>query len=120
IYRARLRERTVVVQELLAVLGIPVGVALLFASQVASTSLDSSVRQLSQQLVGAMQYQLDARGPEGFSERVVDEARSLPGVRAALPLLEQQASVIGPAGLASPQLIRADPPFARICGTARP
>ena len=116
IYRARLRERTVAVQELLAVLGIAVGVALLFASQVASTSLDSSVRQLSRQLVGAMQYQLDARGPEGFSERVVDEARSLPGVRAALPLLEQQASVIGPAGRASVDLIGADPRLARIGG----
>ncbi len=116
IYRARLRERIVVVQELLAVLGIAVGVALLFASQVASTSLDSSVRQLSQQLVGAMQYQLDARGPEGFSERVADEARSLPGVRAALPLLEQQASVIGPAGRASVDLIGADPRFASIGG----
>jgi putative ABC transport system permease protein len=116
IYRARLRERMVVVQELLAVLGIAVGVALLFASQVASTSLDSSVRQLTKQLVGATRYQLDARGPEGFSERVVDEARSLPGVRAALPLLEQQASVIGPAGRASVDLIGADPRFADIGG----
>jgi putative ABC transport system permease protein len=116
IYRARLRERIVVVQELLAVLGIAVGVALLFASQVASTSLDSSVRQLTKQLVGATQYQLDARGPEGFSERVVDEVRSLPGVRAALPLLEQQASVIGPTGRASVDLIGADPRFADIGG----
>jgi putative ABC transport system permease protein len=116
IYRARLRERTVVVQELLAVLGIAVGVALLFASQVASTSLDSSVRQLSKQLVGAMQYQLDARGSEGFSEGVLAEARALPGVRAALPLLEQQASVIGPAGRASVDLIGADPRLASIGG----
>jgi len=116
IYRARLRERTVVVQELLAVLGIAVGVALLFASQVASMSLDSSVRQLSQQLVGGMQYQLDARGPEGFSERVVVEARSLPGVHAALPLLEEQASVIGPAGRASVDLIGADQRFASLGG----
>jgi putative ABC transport system permease protein len=116
IYRARLRERTVAVQELLAVLGIAVGVALLFASQVASTSLDGSVRQLSKQLVGTMQYQLDARGPEGVSERVVGEAHSLPGVRAALPLLEQEASVIGPDGRASVDLIGADPRFASIGG----
>jgi putative ABC transport system permease protein len=112
IYRARLRERVVVVQELLAVLGIAVGVALLFASQVASTSLDSSVRQLTKQLVGSMQYQLDARGPEGFSERVVREAQSLAGVRGALPLLEEQASVIGPVGRASVDLIGADPRLA--------
>ena len=116
IYRARLRQRSVAVQELLAVLGIAVGVALLFASQVASTSLDGSVRQLSKQLVGTMQYQLDARGPEGFSERVVGEARSLPGVRAALPLLEQEASVIGPAGRAPVDLIGADQRFASIGG----
>ncbi len=63
-----------------------------------------------------MQYQLDARGPEGVSERVVAQAQSLPGVRAALPLLEQQASVIGPAGRASVDLIGADPRFASIGG----
>ena len=116
IYRARLRQRSVAVQELLAMFGIAVGVALLFASQVASTSLDGSVRQLSKQLVGEMQYQLDARGPEGVSERVVARARSLPGVRAALPLLEQEASVIGPAGRASVELIGADPRFASLGG----
>ena len=57
------------IQESLAVLGIAVGVALLFASQVASQSLDGSVRQLTHQLVGSTQYQLDARGPTGFPKR---------------------------------------------------
>jgi putative ABC transport system permease protein len=119
LYRARLREWTLIVQELLAVLGIAVGVALLFASQVASTSLDSSVRQLTTQLFGATQYQLDARGPEGVSERVVAQARSLSGVRAALPLVQQQASVSGPRGRASVQLIGADPQLARLGGLGR-
>ncbi len=41
LYRVRLRTR--IVQELFAVRGIAVGVALLFASQIASTSLDGSV-----------------------------------------------------------------------------
>ena len=66
VFRARLKERAVLGQEALAVIGISVGVALLFASQVASQSLDGSVRQLTRQLVGGAQYQLDARGPEGF------------------------------------------------------
>jgi putative ABC transport system permease protein len=114
--RARLKERIVVGQELLAILGIAVGVALLFASQVASQSLDGSVRQLTKQLVGGTQYQLDARGAEGFPERVVREARALPGVRAALPLLEQQATVIGPTGQTSVDLIGADPSFAHLGG----
>jgi putative ABC transport system permease protein len=116
ISRARLRERVVVVQELLAIVGIAVGVALLFSSQVASQSLDGSVQQLSAQLVGGAQYQLDARDSEGFSERVVDEVRGLPGVRAALPLLERQATVVGPSGRASVDLIGANPRFARLGG----
>jgi hypothetical protein len=53
IARMRLRARSVAGQELLAVLGIAVGVALLFASQVASQSLDGSVRQTSSTLAAA-------------------------------------------------------------------
>src|SRR5271166_5309542 len=94
IFRARLKARAVVGQDVLAIVGIAVGVALLFASQVASQSLDGSVRQLTRQLVGGTQYQLDARGPEGFPESIAREAGALPGVTAALPLLEQPAVVI--------------------------
>ncbi|HTZ87281.1 MAG TPA: FtsX-like permease family protein [Solirubrobacteraceae bacterium] len=103
-------------QELLAVLGIAVGVALLFASQVASQSLDGSVRQLAGQLVAGTQYQLDGRSSEGFSEAIANEVRAVPGVRAALPLIEQSATVIGPRGRASVDLIGADPRFARLGG----
>jgi putative ABC transport system permease protein len=116
ISRARLRARSVFVQELFAVLGIAVGVALLFASQVASQSLDGSVRQLTRQLVGGTQYQLDGRSSEGFPESIVGEVRAVRGVRAALPLLEQSATVIGAKGRASVDLIGADPRFARIGG----
>jgi len=116
VFRARLKERAVLGQEALAVIGISVGVALLFASQVASQSLDGSVRQLSQQLVGGTQYQLDARGPEGFPESIAREVGALPGVTAAVPLLEQQAIVLGPHGQTSVDLIGADPRFANIGG----
>src|ERR1035441_8921300 len=71
IYRARLRVRIVLVQELLAVTGLAVGVALLFASQVASTSLNRSVSQLTRDLVGNMQLQLQARSPQGFDQRLL-------------------------------------------------
>ena len=52
LYRIRLKARVVLVQELLAVLGLSVGVALLFASQVASASLNGSVQQLTNGIVG--------------------------------------------------------------------
>ena len=116
IYRARLRARAVVVQELLAVLGLAVGVALLFASQIASTSLDHSVSQLSSQLVGDMQLQLQARGPQGFDKRLLTRVQEIPGVTQALPVLQEQAEVIGPRGSESVQLLGADPRFARSGG----
>ena len=70
LYRVRLKVRLVLVQELLAVLGLSVGVALLFASQVASASLNGSVAQLASELVGNMQLQLQSRDPRGFDERL--------------------------------------------------
>jgi putative ABC transport system permease protein len=116
LYRARLRARTVLVQECFAILGIAVGVALLFASQVASTSLARSVAELSGQIVGNTQFQLDARGPNGFDEHLLEEVRGVPGVRVALPVLEQQANVIGPSGERSVDLIGTDPRFAHFAG----
>jgi putative ABC transport system permease protein len=116
LYRARLRARTVLVQECFAILGIAVGVALLFASQVASTSLNRSVAELSSQIVGNTRFQLDARGPDGFDERLLGEVRAVPGVRIALPVLEQQGSVTGPRGERSVDLIGTDPRFAHFAG----
>jgi putative ABC transport system permease protein len=117
LYRARLRARTVLVQECFAILGIAVGVALLFASQVASTSLARSVAELSSQIVGNTQLQLDARGPSGFDERLLGEVRAAPGVKVALPVLEQQANVIGPSGERAVDLIGTDPRFAHFAGS---
>jgi putative ABC transport system permease protein len=116
IYRARLRARAIVGQELLAVLGIAIGVALLFASQVASTSLDGSVAQLSRQLVGNMDLQLQARSPQGFPRSMLAGVRAIPGVRQALPVLEAQADVIGPRGRESVDLIGSGPQFAHAGG----
>jgi putative ABC transport system permease protein len=116
IFKARLRSRVVLIQESLAVLGIAIGVALLFASQVASQSLDGSVSQLTHQLVGGTQYQLDARGPTGFPETLARPAGAIPGVRATLPLLDQQATIIGPKGRTSVDLLGVDPQFAKLGG----
>jgi putative ABC transport system permease protein len=116
IYRARLRVRIVLVQELLAVTGLAVGVALLFASQVASTSLNRSVEQLTSDLVGNMQLQLQARSPQGFDKRLLATVQRIGGVAEALPVLEEQADVIGPRGRESVQLLGADPSFAHAGG----
>jgi putative ABC transport system permease protein len=116
IYRVRLQSRVVLVQELLAVAGIAVGVALLFASQVASASLNGSVRQLASGVVGNARYQLDARDGRGFDERLLGEVQRLPGVRAVVPVLEEHTDLIGPGGQQSVDFIGVDPRFARVSG----
>jgi putative ABC transport system permease protein len=116
IYRARLRARLVFVQELLAILGIAVGVALLFASQVASTSLDGSIRQLSDGIVGRASLQLLARDPHGFDQQLLGRVRSLPGVNGTEPVLEARATVIGPDGRRTVELIASDPRYADLGG----
>lgn len=116
VYRARMRESSLLLQEALAVVGIAVGVALLFASQVASASLDGSVRALASQVVGSTQFQLDSRGNEGFNAQIARTVERLPGMETALPLLDQQATIIGPRGSVSIYLLGADPRFARSSG----
>lgn len=116
LYRVRLKERLVLGQELLAVLGLAVGVALLFASQVASTSLNGSVQQLSKGIVGQSQLQLAARDPRGFDERLLGDVRRLPGVYATIPVLDERVSVIGPAGRQAVDLIAGNPRYVNVAG----
>jgi putative ABC transport system permease protein len=114
LYRVRLRSR--LVQELLALAGIAVGVALVFAALVANTSLTGSVRQLTSGIVGQTRFQLAARSAEGFDQRLLVEVQRLRGVKAAAPVLEVQANVIGPQGRRSVLFVGGDPRFARLGG----
>jgi putative ABC transport system permease protein len=116
LYRARLRARVVLVQELFAVLGLAVGVALLFASQVASASLNGSVRQFTSGIVGQSRLQLAARDAQGFDERLFGAVQHLPGVRAAIPVLEVRADLVGPAGEEPVDLLASDPRYAHLAG----
>lgn len=114
LYRVRLRAR--LVQELLAVAGIAVGVALLFASQVANTSLTGSVSQLTNGLVGNARLQISARAPEGFSERLLAQVEQVSGVLAAAPVLQRTVSIVGPRGQTSVDLIGLSASFLRLNG----
>ncbi len=116
IYEARFEAKAVLVQEVFAILGIAVGVALLFASQVASTSLSHSASQLNGQLVGSAQVQLDSRGPEGFDEGLLVKVRRLPDVQVALPVFERQINVIGSGRERSVELVGMDPHSVRASG----
>jgi putative ABC transport system permease protein len=114
LYRARLRSR--IVQELLALTGITIGVALVFAALVANSSLTGSVRQLSEGVVGASTLQIAARGSDGFDEKLLNDVKRLDGVEAAAPVLEARANLVGPKGRLSVQLFGGDPRIAHIGG----
>ncbi len=114
LYRVRLRAR--LVQELFAVLGIAIGLALLFSSQVSDTSLDGSVRELTRGIVGQMRFQIASRDPHGVSESLIGEVRAIPGVRAAAPILEQSVTIIGASHARSVDLFGLDPQLARLGG----
>jgi putative ABC transport system permease protein len=106
LYRVRLRAR--LVQELFALAGVAVGVALLFSSQVAQESLSGSVRALQQGIAGKARYELVARGPQGFTEAVTKQVSGMPGVAQVAPVLETSANVSGPDGQRPVDLIGAD------------
>jgi putative ABC transport system permease protein len=104
VYRLRLRSHAV--QELLAGSGIAVGVALVLGVLVANTSITGSAGELAHQVVGSATLQIAARSPEGFGAPVTASAvRRLPGVAADAAILRQGASVVGPHGRASIQLL---------------
>jgi putative ABC transport system permease protein len=115
LYRVRLRARWA--QECLAIIGIAAGVALLFASQVSSTSLQGSVDQLTHGIEGDAKLQLLSRDPHGFAQATLAQVRSVSGVRAAAPILEAGASAHGPRGGASVELIGADESLASLHGS---
>jgi putative ABC transport system permease protein len=115
LYRVRLRAR--LVQECLAIAGIAAGVALLFASQVSSQSLQSSVGQLSHGIVGRATLQLLARDQHGFPQSMLARVREIPGVRAAVPLVEVSANAIGPKGSESVELLGADQSLKQLDGS---
>jgi putative ABC transport system permease protein len=114
LYRVRLRAR--LAQECLAVLGIAAGVALLFASQVSSSSLQSSVGALTRGIAGDATLQLLARAPQGFPQSTLARVRAIPGVRTAAPLLEADANAAGPKGSESVELVGADASLAELGG----
>ncbi len=92
------RLRTHPIQELLAGIGIAIGVALAFAVLVANGSIDGSASQIERAVVGRATLQLQARGAGGFDARVLGAVQRIPGVRRAAPLVEERAVLAGPDG----------------------
>ena len=114
LYASRVREQ--LGQELLALVGIAVGVSLLFAALVANTSLTGSFERVTHGIVGDARFQLAGRG-EGFDAGRLQAVQQLPSVAAAAAILEVRSEIRTPAGRRSVLLIGVTPDFAKLGGT---
>jgi len=103
LYRWRLKDNGI--QELLAGLGIAVGVALLFGVLVANTSIQASATQLLRSVTGSARLELSARSSRGFDQRLASVVGKLPGVQASAPILRESAVVVGPKASQSVQML---------------
>jgi putative ABC transport system permease protein len=95
-YRRHLRVQPL--RELMAVVGVAAGVALLFAVQVAHRSITGSFEEIAHGVAGRATLEIASRGPEGFDQRISEEVERTPGVKAAAPILEQPIVAVGPTG----------------------
>ncbi|MBI4897260.1 MAG: FtsX-like permease family protein [Actinobacteria bacterium] len=114
LYRLRVRHQPL--QELLALVGIAAGVALLFAVQVATSSITGSLEKLAHGVTGDASLEIAARGPSGMDQALVTKARALPEVAAAAPLIERRITIQGPRGKAPLTLVGVDQRLERIGG----
>jgi putative ABC transport system permease protein len=90
-------------REILAGLGVAVGVALVFSVEVANHSIEGSGAQITGALAGSAQLQVQSRTPEGMPE---DQAfASLPGVEYATGVVEGSVSVEKGGRLVATQLL---------------
>jgi putative ABC transport system permease protein len=115
LYGWRLRAHPL--QELLAGAGIAIGVALLFAVQVANTSMTGSAEQTVQAITGNAQLELAARDDQGLDERLLLAVRAVEGVRTAAPVLDRRGVIAGPSGRQrAVMIVGVDPTLASLGG----
>jgi putative ABC transport system permease protein len=114
LYGWRLRAHPL--QELLAGAGIAIGVALLFAVQVANTSMTGSAEQTVLAITGSAQLELAARDDQGLDERLLLAVRALDDVRMAAPVLDRRGVVVGPRGQRPVMIVGVDPSLASLGG----
>ncbi|HEX5853518.1 MAG TPA: ABC transporter permease [Solirubrobacteraceae bacterium] len=92
-YGRRLRTRPA--QELLAGVGIAIGVALVFAVQIANSSITDSSSAIVRGIAGKATLQLRSRDSNGFDEKVLNRVQRLPGVTGAASILDETAALVG-------------------------
>jgi putative ABC transport system permease protein len=112
-----MRLRTQPAQEALAMAGIAAGVALIFAVEIANTSVPASVRDLVHGIAGRASLEVASRTPEGFNQSLVNKVGEAPGVFGDAGILNAHVTVVGPRGELALSLFGAEPGITAIGGT---
>ncbi len=115
-YGRRLRVHWM--QELLAGVGIAIGVALVFAVQVANSSITSSAREMLGAIAGEATLQVAARDAKGFHEDLAERVRAVGGVTSAAPILEQRATIVQDGDRVPVDLVGVDQQLTELGGSA--
>lgn len=95
--------------ELMAGVGIAIGVSLVFGVLVANSSILSSTREAINAVNGSATLQLVARSPRGFSQKLAQRVSDLPGIETTVPILRESAVIDGPSGRVLGQLVGVSP-----------
>jgi putative ABC transport system permease protein len=95
-YKPNLRVQPL--RELFAIGGVAAGVALLFAVQVAQSSVTGSFQAIAHGVAGRATLEVAARGPAGFDQRIAEEILRMSDVKTAAPVFQQPIVVVGSAG----------------------
>ncbi len=95
-------------RELMAVMGVAAGVALLFTVQIANHSVTGSFEEIVRGVAGRATLEVAARGPDGVNESIFRQVAQTAGVQSAAPMLEQRVVVVGRTGRRALTLVGAD------------
>ncbi len=114
LFRRRLRAQ--LVSDLLAGLGVAIGVALVFGVLLSNASLTSAAREVVHGLTGSARFELASRSRQGFSERFSEEAGELPGVQVAAPVLRENVTLLAGKHERAVQLIGVTPSLEALGG----
>ncbi len=79
---------------ILSILGVALGVAVLFAGLATNAGLEASVRATVRDLVGTASLRVSAFGESGLSDATVSIIAGTPGVAVAAPALERRTYLI--------------------------
>lgn len=94
---------------LLTLLGIVIGVAATVAITVTVQTTHNAHRHMFEALTGRAALEVVAEGQGGFAPEVIDRLSDVPGLRAAVPVIQTPAALVGSSGAVPVLALGIDP-----------